>query len=127
MTSHLDTGRKYYAARGEALDGVVLGQLHNDLLGKEKTMNKSELVKAMATSAGLSQVAAEKALEGFVEAVKGSLAQGNSVTLVGFGTFSVSERAARTGRNPQTGKSIKIAAKKVAKFKAGSQLADAVN
>ncbi|MDA8160366.1 MAG: HU family DNA-binding protein [Desulfobacteraceae bacterium] len=90
-------------------------------------MNKSELVKAMATSAGLSQVAAEKALEGFVEAVKGSLAQGNSVTLVGFGTFSVSERAARTGRNPQTGKSIKIAAKKVAKFKAGSQLADAVN
>lgn len=90
-------------------------------------MNKSELVKAMATSAGLSQVAAEKALEGFVEAVKGSLAHGNSVTLVGFGTFSVSERAARTGRNPQTGKSIKIAAKKVAKFKAGSQLADAVN
>lgn len=89
-------------------------------------MNKSELVKAMATSAGLSQVAAEKALEGFVEAVKGSLAQGNSVTLVGFGTFSVSERAARTGRNPQTGKSIKIAAKKVAKFKAGKALADAV-
>lgn len=90
-------------------------------------MNKAELVKAMATSAGLSQVAAEKALDGFVAAVKGSLAQGNSVTLVGFGTFSVSERAARTGRNPQTGKSITIGAKKVAKFKAGSQLADAVN
>lgn len=90
-------------------------------------MNKAELVKAMATSAGLSQVAAEKALDGFVEAVKGCLATGDSVTLVGFGTFSVSERAARTGRNPQSGKAIKIDAKKVAKFKAGSHLADAVN
>ena len=90
-------------------------------------MNKAELVKFMATSAGLSQVAAEKALDGFIDSVKASLAKGDSVTLVGFGTFSVSERAARTGRNPQTGKSIKIEAKKVAKFKAGSQLADAVN
>lgn len=90
-------------------------------------MNKAELVKSMATSAGLSQVASEKALDGFVKAVTESLASGNSVTLVGFGTFSVSERAERTGRNPQTGKSIKISAKKVAKFKAGSNLADAVN
>lgn len=90
-------------------------------------MNKAELVKSMATSAGLSQVASEKALDGFVAAVTDSLAKGNSVTLVGFGTFSVSERAERTGRNPQTGKSIKISAKKVAKFKAGSNLADAVN
>jgi DNA-binding protein HU-beta len=90
-------------------------------------MNKTELVKSIATSAGLSQVAAEKALKGFMEAVKSSLAEGDGVTLVGFGTFSVSKRAARTGRNPQTGKSIKIAAKNVAKFKAGSRLADAVN
>lgn len=90
-------------------------------------MNKAELVKSMATSAGLSQVAAEKALDGFVAAVKECLAKGDSVTLVGFGTFSVTERAERTGRNPQTGKAIKIAAKKVAKFKAGSNLADAVN
>ena len=90
-------------------------------------MNKAELVKSMAMSAGLSQVAAEKALDGFVEAVKASLAKGDAVTLVGFGTFSVSERAARTGRNPQTGNAIKIEAKKVAKFKSGSHLADAVN
>ena len=90
-------------------------------------MNKAELVKAVATSAGLSQVSAEKALNGFMDSVKQSLKQGDSVTLVGFGTFSVSSRAARTGRNPQTGKAIKIAAKKVAKFKAGSRLADAVN
>lgn len=90
-------------------------------------MNKAELVKSIATSAGLSQVAAEKALNGFMDAVKAGLKSGDAVTLVGFGTFSVSERAARTGRNPQTGKTIKIAAKKVAKFKAGSRLADAVN
>jgi len=90
-------------------------------------MNKTELVKSIATSAGLSQVAAEKALNGFMESVKGSLAKGDAVTLVGFGTFSVSKRAARTGRNPQTGKAINIAAKNVAKFKAGSRLADAVN
>ncbi len=90
-------------------------------------MNKAELVKAVATSAGLSQVAAEKALNGFMNAVKKSLRSGNSVTLVGFGTFSVSKRPARTGRNPQTGNPIQIAAKKVAKFKAGSRLADAVN
>ncbi len=90
-------------------------------------MNKTELVKLMATSAGLSQVAAEKALNGFMEAIKGSMANGEAVTLVGFGTFSVSKRAARKGRNPQTGKTIDIAAKNVAKFKAGSRLSDAVN
>nr|MBF0222392.1 HU family DNA-binding protein [Desulfobulbaceae bacterium] len=90
-------------------------------------MNKAELVKDVATAAGLSQVAAEKALNGFMDSVKKSLKKGDSVTLVGFGTFSVSNRAARTGRNPQTGKAIKIAAKKVAKFKAGSRLAEAVN
>ena len=89
-------------------------------------MNKSDLVKNMATSAGLSQVAAEKALNGFMSAVKQSLAKDEAVTLVGFGSFSVSKRAARTGRNPQTGKAIKIPARNVAKFKVGSRLADAV-
>ncbi len=90
-------------------------------------MNKTELVKSIATSAGLSQVDADKALKGFIAAVKDTLAKGDSITLVGFGTFSVARRNARTGRNPQTGKAIKIAAKNVAKFKAGSRLADAVN
>jgi len=90
-------------------------------------MNKTELVKSIATSAGISQIAADKALSGFMNAIKESLAKDDSVTLVGFGTFSVSKRAARTGRNPQTGKAIKIAAKNVAKFKAGSRLAEAVN
>ena len=68
----------------------------------------------------------EKALNAMIEAITGSLAKGDSVTLIGFGTFSVSERAARTGRNPSTGKEIKIAAKKVAKFKPGQTLAEAV-
>ena len=90
-------------------------------------MNKADLIKTIATSAGLSQVAAEKALNGFMESIKAGLAKGETVTLVGFGTFSVTARAARTGRNPQTGKSIKIAARKVAKFKAGSRLNDAIN
>ena len=90
-------------------------------------MNKAELVKAMATSAGLSQVAAEKALNGFMDAVKKSLKKGKSVTLVGFGTFSVKDRAARTGRNPQTGEPIQIAAANIPAFKAGKTLKDAVN
>ncbi len=90
-------------------------------------MNKVELVKKIATSAGLSQVAAEKALNGFTKAVQDAMAKGESVALIGFGTFSVSRRAARKGRNPQTGQAIDIAAKNVAKFKAGSRLSEAVN
>lgn len=89
-------------------------------------MNKSELVNSMAGAAGISKAAAERALTGMLEAVTGALAKGDKVTLVGFGTFSVSKRAARQGRNPQTGAAIKIAARKVARFKAGSKLADAV-
>ena len=89
-------------------------------------MNKSELVEAMAKAAGVSKAASEKALNGALAAITKSLKKGDKVTLVGFGTFSVAKRAARQGRNPQTGKMIKIAAKKVAKFKAGSKLADAV-
>ncbi len=90
-------------------------------------MNKQELVSAIAEKAGLTKADSEKALNGMVEAVKTSLGKGESVQLIGFGTFSVSERAARTGRNPQTGKEIQIKAKKVAKFKAGKALDETVN
>ena len=90
-------------------------------------MNKTELIDAIAKSADITKSDAGKALAGIIGAILGTLAKDDSVTLIGFGTFSVSERAARTGRNPQTGKEIKIAAKKVAKFKPGKALADAVN
>ena len=89
-------------------------------------MNKSELVEGMASASGISKAAAEKALNGMLDSITSALSKGDKVTLVGFGTFSVAKRAARTGRNPQTGKEIKIAARKVARFKAGSKLADAV-
>lgn len=89
-------------------------------------MKKSDLISAMAESADISKAAAEKALAGMLDAVSGALVKGEKVALIGFGTFSVTKRAARDGRNPQTGKTIKIAAKKVAKFKVGARLADAV-
>lgn len=85
-------------------------------------MNKAELIEAMASEAGLSKADAKKALDGFVNATSGALASGDRVSLIGFGSFSISERSARTGRNPQTGKEIQIPAKKVVKFKAGSEL-----
>ena len=87
-------------------------------------MNKGELIDAIAAESEISKTDAKKALDGFINVTSKALKKGDKITLVGFGTFSVSERAARTGRNPQTGKEIKIAAKKVAKFKAGSELAD---
>ena len=89
-------------------------------------MNKSELVESMAKASGMSKAAAEKALNGMLSSITGALKKGDKVTLVGFGTFSVSKRAARQGRNPQTGNPITIKARKVARFKAGSKLADAV-
>ena len=89
-------------------------------------MNKGELVENMANAASISKAAAERALTGLLEAVSGALAKGDKVTLVGFGTFSVTKRSARQGRNPQTGAAIKIPARKVARFKPGSKLADAV-
>ena len=89
-------------------------------------MNKAELIDAMAAGADLSKADAKKALDAFVDATTGALKGGDRVALVGFGSFSVSERAARTGRNPQTGKEIQIAAKKVVKFKAGADLASTV-
>ena len=85
-------------------------------------MNKAELIAKVAEDAAITKTQANAALDSFVEAVTKSLKKGDKVTLVGFGTFSVSKRAARTGRNPQTGESIKIKAKKVARFKAGKEL-----
>ncbi|MDR3705790.1 MAG: HU family DNA-binding protein [Paludibacteraceae bacterium] len=89
-------------------------------------MNKADLINAISEKAGLSKVDSKKALDGFIGAVSGALASGDKVSLVGFGSFSVSERAARTGINPATKKSINIPAKKVAKFKAGAELADVI-
>jgi DNA-binding protein HU-beta len=90
-------------------------------------MNKGELVDAMASEAGLSKADAERALGATLDAISGAMSKGDKVSLIGFGTFSVAKRAARDGRNPQTGATIKIAAKNVAKFKAGSALSGAVN
>lgn len=90
-------------------------------------MNKAELVAKLAEDAGITKTQANTAIDSFTEAVAKTLKKGDTVTLVGFGTFSVSKRSARTGRNPQTGAAIKIAAKKVAKFKAGADLSKAVN
>ncbi|MCR6721769.1 MAG: HU family DNA-binding protein [Chitinophagaceae bacterium] len=90
---------------------------------KRHTMNKAELIAKLAEDAGITKTQANEALDSFVEAVTKTLKGGGKVTLVGFGTFSVSKRAARNGRNPQTGEVIKIKARKVARFKAGKELA----
>ena len=90
-------------------------------------MNKSELIDAIAAGADISKAAAGRALDSMLDAVTDSLQKGEGVSLVGFGTFSVKERAARTGRNPKTGETILIKAAKVPGFKAGKALKDAVN
>lgn len=90
-------------------------------------MNKTELVAAMADQAGISKKDAEKALVAFTGVVTEELKKGEKVQLVGFGTFEITERKAREGRNPQNGKAMKIAASKAPKFKAGKALKDAVN
>ena len=90
-------------------------------------MNKTELVAAVAEQADISKKDAEKVLKAFVDVVTEEMKKGEKVQLVGFGTFEVSERAAREGRNPQTGETMKIAACKAPKFKAGKALKDAVN
>mgnify|MGYP001079360203 FL=1 len=90
-------------------------------------MNKSELVDAIADAADLSKASAGRALDAAVDAVASALSNGDQVSLVGFGTFSVKHRAARTGRNPQTGAEIQIKAANVPSFKAGKALKDAVN
>lgn len=90
-------------------------------------MNKSELVNAVAENAGLSKSEAGKAVEACVDSITAALKKGDSVSLVGFGTFNVKRRDARTGRNPRTGEEIKIKASNVPSFKAGKALKDAVN
>ena len=90
-------------------------------------MNKAELIDAIASSAGLTKADAKKALDAFIETTSDSLKKDDRVALVGFGTFSVAQRSARTGRNPQTGKEINIPAKKVVKFKTGADLAKSVS
>ena len=94
---------------------------------KGDNVNKSELVDAIADAADISKAAAGRALDAAVDTVKKALKKGDMVTLVGFGTFYVGKRAARTGRNPRTGGTIKIKAAKVPKFRAGKGLKDAVN
>jgi DNA-binding protein HU-beta len=90
-------------------------------------MNKTELVEHMAKQADVSKAAAARALEALIGAVKGTLKKGGTVALVGFGTFAVGKRAARTGRNPRTGAALKIKAAKVPKFRPGKGLKDALN
>jgi DNA-binding protein HU-beta len=89
-------------------------------------MNKAELIEKIAGDADISKKQAASALDSFTESIAKTLKKGGKVTLVGFGTFSVSKRAARIGRNPQTGAAIKIKAKKVAKFKAGATLSEKI-
>ncbi len=97
-----------------------------NLIIKNCSMNKSELISAVAAEAGLSKVDAKKAIEAFVSTVTTTLASGDKVALIGFGTFSVTEKSARTGINPATKQTINIPAKKVAKFKAGAELNDKI-
>lgn len=89
-------------------------------------MNKGELIDQMANSAGITKAQAQSALNSFIQSTSKTLKKGDKVTLVGFGTFSVSKRSARKGRNPQTGQEINIPAKKVVKFKAGKDLSDGI-
>ena len=94
---------------------------------KQNSMNKSELINAIAEEAGLTKVDAKKALEATVKSISVALAAGDRISLVGFGTFSVTQRSARPGINPATKQPIQIAAKKIAKFKAGSELTSSIN
>ena len=90
-------------------------------------MNKTELIEAIANESGLTKIDAEKALSAFTDTVTSAMKNGDKVQLVGFGTFEVSKRAARTGRNPRTGETVEIAASATPKFKAGKALKNAVN
>jgi DNA-binding protein HU-beta len=89
-------------------------------------MNKGDLIEKVANECGLSKTASDQVLNSILNAITGAVTAGDKVTLIGFGTFSVSARAAREGRNPQTGETIQIPAKKIVKFKAGSKLSDAM-
>jgi DNA-binding protein HU-beta len=104
---------------------LSLGEKAESFLGGQ--VNKIELIEHVARQADISKAAAGRAIEAVVGGIRSSLRKGNSVTLVGFGTFSIGKRAARTGRNPRTGAAIKIKAAKVPKFRPGKALKDAVN
>jgi len=97
------------------------------IIFKEGLMTKLEIVESVAKQLNLSKSIAGKAFDAFVEAIKGALQKGEKVSIIGFGTFSVVDKKARKGRNPQTGKEIKIPAKKAPKFSAGKNLKEAVN
>ena len=94
---------------------------------KQIKMNKSELIDAIASDSGLTKADSKRALDAFVDTTTKALKKGDKIALVGFGSFSVSKRSAREGRNPQTGKTIKIPSKNVVKFKPGADLSGAVN
>jgi len=106
--------------------GIYRYSVEKSLLAGGLSMTKAELIDSVAKSANLTKAAAEKAVSGFITAVSDALKKGDRVTLVGFGSFEVATRKARTGRNPQTGKEIKIAAAKVPKFRPGKALKDTV-
>lgn len=93
----------------------------------DEILNKSQLIEKIASGADISKASAGRALDSFIDAVSGALQEDDQVALVGFGTFSVRERAARTGRNPQSGETIEIAAAKIPAFKPGKALKEAVN
>jgi DNA-binding protein HU-beta len=109
----------------KGVSNIVRPQLFFNNL-KYNFMNKTDLISGMAENAGITKAAAKKALDSLLVDIEGSLQKGNRVSLVGFGSWSVSKRSAREGRNPQTGKTIQIKAKNVVKFKAGSDLSSAV-
>jgi DNA-binding protein HU-beta len=117
-----------YKPGGVALQSRVVanGELERPNVNKGGIMNKSDLIEAMAEAADISKSAAGRALDGLTDAIAVALKNGENVSLIGFGTFAVKERAARTGRNPQTGATIKIKASKSPSFKAGKALKDAV-
>ena len=125
------TSRRFRAVQSAEVIKQVLGRClwagGPDRLKEVILMNKTELVEFIATQADISKAKAGAAVDAFVEAVTASLKKGKDVAIVGFGTFTVAERAARTGRNPQTGETIEIAAAKAPKFRAGKSLKDAVN
>jgi DNA-binding protein HU-beta len=114
---HFKNDKNYFVGKQKRINlSLLITQV------KILIMNKAELIAKLADDAGITKTQANATLDSFVEAVTKTLKGGGKVTLVGFGTFSVTKRAARNGRNPQTGQVIKIKAKKVAKFKAGKEL-----
>jgi DNA-binding protein HU-beta len=118
-----------HATRPRRADGFAVDESADQLLfiRQGALVNKTELIEHIAKNADISKAAATRALESTIGAIRTTLKKGNSVSLVGFGTFAVGKRAARTGRNPRTGAAIKIKAAKIPKFRPGKALKDALN